>query len=181
MKLKYLKVCAALAVVTSAGSAFASDGTITVVGEVVDTTCSIQVDNATRDATVVLPTVASAQLASTGETAGATPFNIALSGCTGDTLQNAKAYFEPGASVNMETGRLKLEVGTGKATELEVEILNSDYSPIHAGAAADNQNDVPVDISSGNGVLNYAARYFATGRATPGAVQTRVEYTVTYD
>ncbi|EBW6663863.1 type 1 fimbrial protein, partial [Salmonella enterica subsp. enterica serovar Reading] len=43
------------------------------------------------------------------------------------------------------------------------------------------QNDIPVDISSGSGSLNYFAQYYATGTATAGSVTTQVDYTMVYE
>lgn len=76
---KYNYALSALAmVITSAftASAFAVDGTITINGQITDTTCTISVDGGSNDATVTLPTVSSTTLGAAGATAGATPFTI---------------------------------------------------------------------------------------------------------
>lgn len=171
-------------VITSAFavSAFAADGTITFNGKITDTTCTIAVDGGSNDATVTLPTVASTTLANAGETAGATPFNISLSNCSGTSLSTASTYFEPGTYVDSETGRLNIATSDAAATNVQVELLNSDRKSIVAGASvAAGQNDIPVDISSGSGTLNYYAQYYATGASTAGTVDTQVDYTMTYE
>lgn len=176
----------ALALVLSAAtvsSAMAADGTITINGVITDTTCTISVDGGANDATVTLPTVSASSLAAAGATAGATPFNISLSACTGATLATASTYFEPGAYVDSQSGRLNIDTGVADpATNVQVQLLNSARTPIVAGASvANGQNDVPVDISGGSGTLNYFAQYYATGASTAGAVTTQVDYTMVYE
>ncbi|MNC46430.1 hypothetical protein D3C77_818780 [compost metagenome] len=46
--------------------------------------------------------------------------------------------------------------------------------------SAHSQGDVVVDISSGGGVMNYYAQYYANGTVTPGTVNTQVDYTIIY-
>ncbi len=161
------------------GAAHAFDGTITVNGNITANTCSIQVNNGTTDGVVGLPTVSSSTLLQTGDTAGETPFTISLTGCTGGTLNTASTFFEFGPMVDAASGRLNIETGTGAAQNVQIELLNANLNPIVVGAVA--QNDVPVDIATGSGVMNYAARYYATGAAAPGSVSTFVNYTVVYD
>lgn len=163
------------------GSAMAADGTITIQGAVTDTTCNISVNGGTADATVVLPTVSASTLAAAGDTAGSSPFNIALTGCSGTTLNTASTWFETGSGVDTVTGRLN-NIG-GSAENVQVELLNSAQNPIVAGGTpgSTTQNDTAVDISSGSGTLNYYARYYATGASSAGSVATQVDYTVVYD
>lgn len=182
--LKKSVMCISLMTVLScvSNSIFASDGTITINGQITDTTCSISVNGGSNDATVTLPTISSSTLSEAGETAGATPFRISLSNCSGTALGTASTYFEPGAYVDSSTGRLNIDTAAADAAKnVQVELLNSDRNSIVAGAAvANGQNDIPIDISSGSGVLNYYARYYATAKTSPGAVTTQIDYTMTY-
>lgn len=164
-------------------SAFAVDGTITFNGQITDTTCTISVDGGSNDATVTLPTVSTVTLASAGSTAGATPFTISLSNCSGTSLSTASTYFEPGTYVDSTSGRLNIDsTAADAATNVQVQLLNADRNPIIAGASVVNgQNDIPVDITSGNGMLNYYAQYYATGSSTAGSVTTQVDYTMVYE
>ncbi|PRE84487.1 fimbrial protein, partial [Burkholderia gladioli] len=58
---------------------FAADGTITFMGNVTAQTCTINGNGSgSKNFTVTLPTVSASSLATAGATAGATPFNIAL-------------------------------------------------------------------------------------------------------
>jgi len=175
---------AALVVSSSiAFNAMANDGTITINGQITDTTCTIAVNGGSNDAIVTLPTVSATSLPGAGTTAGATPFNISLSNCSGTALGTAMAYFEPGSYVDNSTGRLNIDTTAADAAKnVQVELLNSDMNAILAGASvANGQNDIPVDISSGSGTLSYYARYYATGKTEPGSVTTQIDYTMTYE
>ncbi|MFV0601781.1 MAG: fimbrial protein [Brachymonas sp.] len=173
--LSFLSLATA-AVLTFSNAANAADGTITINGEITDTTCSISVNGQAPDATLTLPTVSANTLNAAGETAGTTPFNITLTGCTNATQKNASTWFESGATVDSTSGRLN---NSGTASNVQVELLNSAQNAIVAGSAS--QNDVPVDISSGSGTLSYYARYYATAPTTAGTVTTTVDYTIVYD
>lgn len=183
---KYKYSYSALSMVISSvfvASAFAADGTITINGQITNTTCSVSVNGGNNDATVTLPTVSASSLAVAGATAGMTPFTISLSKCSGTSLKTASTYFEPGSYVDSTTGRLNIDSAVqNAATHVQVQLLNASRNAIVAGATADNsQNNIPVDISSGNGKLNYFAQYYATGTATAGSVTTQVDYTMVYE
>ncbi|CNK24277.1 fimbrial protein [Yersinia intermedia] len=168
---------AAIASVFIAQSAFAVDGTITINGQITDTTCSIAVNNGTNDGTVTLPTVSANALSSIGSGAGTTPFNIVLSGCAGSTLNNAYAYFEPGPTVETSTGRLNNSSGT--ATGAQVRLLDKVSTPIVVGGTS--QGGVVEDVSGGGATLGYYAQYYANSAVTAGVVATQVNYTIVYD
>ena len=168
---------AAIASVFIAQSAFAVDGTITINGQITDTTCSIAVNNGTNDGTVTLPTVSANALSSIGSVAGTTPFNIVLSGCAGSTLNNAYAYFEPGPTVETSTGRLNNSSGT--ATGAQVRLLDKVSMPIVVGGTS--QGGVVEDVSGGGATLGYYAQYYANSAVTAGVVATQVNYTIVYD
>ncbi|MFA3760600.1 fimbrial protein [Yersinia sp. 2544 StPb PI] len=169
---------AAIASVFIAQSAFAADGTITINGQITDTTCGVSVNNGTKDGTVNLPTISASALSSVNSVAGTTPFNISLSGCTGATLNNAYAYFEPGAFVETSTGRLNNNSGT--ATGVQVRLLDKSSTAIMVGGAS--QGGVVEDISTGDATLGYYAQYYAnSGTVGAGTVVTQVDYTIVYD
>ncbi|MEJ0230739.1 fimbrial protein (plasmid) [Klebsiella michiganensis] len=178
-KLSFLSMATSIALILSV-NANAADGTITISGEVTDTTCDIAVNGGTADATVTLPTVSASTLTTSGETAGTTPFSIALSGCSGTTLNTATTWFESGSNVDSTTGRL---TNTGTAENVQVQLLNSDLGTIVAGgtSGSTDQNDVAVDISGGSGTLNYYAQYYALGASSAGTVLTSVDYTIVYE
>jgi len=159
--------------------AHAADGTITFTGSVTAQTCTIN-GNGTgaSDFTVTLPAVSASSLASAGATAGSTPFNIALTGCTQDS-GNVHTFFEQGPTVDSTTGNLVLDADG--ATNVQIGLRNADGSVIALNQSDSNQNSESVAISGGAATLGYTAEYVATGAATPGAANSSVMYTMSYD
>lgn len=164
-------------------SAIAYDGTIAFTGKVVDQTCSVK--SGSESLTVTLPTVSKTALTTVAKTAGLTPFVIELSGCTPSATEGAKkvkAYFEPNAATDFTTGNLNNVTGNGKATEVQVQLLNADGStPIKLGKDVSAQGVTTTDISTADVTLRYNAQYYATGTATAGDVSTTVNYTIAYE
>ncbi|AMX19437.1 MULTISPECIES: fimbrial protein [Acinetobacter] len=175
--MKKLALIAALSVVGIA-NAQAADGTITINGLVTDKTCDI-VNNGGKDLTVTLPTVSKQTLAAAGNVAGRTPFQIKLANCSEGKVAT---YFEPGAKVDFNTGRLINK--DGNATNVQVQLLgsNNNFIPVlAAGANGAQANSQWVDVAkAGSADLNYYAEYYATGAATAGTVSTSVQYTIIY-
>ncbi|GAA5127423.1 fimbrial protein [Alloalcanivorax gelatiniphagus] len=173
---------AAAALLCAAGSAMAADGTITFTGKIIDQTCNITTPGG-ADFTVTLPTVAAATLASAGDVAGRTPFSINLSDCAeGDVA----TYFEPGPSVDFETGRLVNQAaGNTVATNVQIQLLgeNNQFVPILAAGgdgAQQNSQWVTVPAGGGGADLHYYAEYYATGQSGAGDVSSNVQYTIIY-
>ena len=175
------RILAVLLSAVVAQSAFASDGTINFTGELVDSTCSVNVNGTAGPAaaTVTLPKVSAAQLKTTGNTAGQTGFNIALSACTGATT-TAAAFFESGAGVDATTGNLK---NTGSAKAVQLQLLDStNGAVIKAGdfTQVANTSKIKKDLAAGSAVLPYAVQYVSTGAAVAGTVLGTVTYSITY-
>lgn len=177
MRTKSLIAAIALIAAIPAAS-YAADGTITINGKVTGQTCTIKGNGGSGDFTVTLPTVSTNALKTAGATAGRTPFNIALSNCTPNS-GNVMVYFEPGATVDMSTGRLINTTGSG-AKNVEVGLKNSDYSDIKLGADKTQQNSKAVALASGAAKLDYFAEYVATGAATAGDLNTSTMYSIVY-
>ncbi|NHB58946.1 fimbrial protein [Acinetobacter shaoyimingii] len=165
--------------VLGVSSAFAADGTITINGLVTDKTCDIVTPQG-KDFTVTLPTVSRQTLAQTGDVAGRTPFTINLANCSEGKVAT---YFEPGATVDFNTGRLNNQVAGG-ATNVQVQLLgsNNQFLPVRAaGATGAQDNSQWVDVTDGGSAdLNYYAEYYATNASTAGRVSTSVQYTIIY-
>ncbi|MDI3262192.1 MAG: fimbrial protein [Fulvimonas sp.] len=157
-------------------TASAVDGTITITGTLTASTCKINGGNSPAAISVTLPTVSTTSLNAAAAVAGRTPFQIALSGC--GSLTKASAFFEPGPTIDANTGNLKNSSGT--ATNVQVQLLNSDTSVINLAAAAGSQNSQQVSLASGAGNLNYYAQYYATAAAGAGTVSTSVQFTMQY-
>lgn len=176
---KLLLVAATAAGLVSVAPAFAADGTITVTGTVAANTCRIAGTSGTN-VNVALPSVPTTALAAAGETAATTPFAINVSGCTGGT--SAQAFFEPSASIDPTTHGLRNSTAAGSASNVQVKLLNSDLTQIQlAGVRGAQASQSVVTDTNGAGTLNYYAQYYATGAATPGSVNTSVQFTMVYN
>ncbi|WP_081065938.1 fimbrial protein [Burkholderia diffusa] len=177
-KMKLLSSLFALGVVAMSHNAFAADGTITFNGTITAQSCTIN-GNGTGSSSfpITLPTVSESTLSGAGKTAGRTPVPIQLTNCTPNS-GNVHVYFEPGPTTDIKTGYL---MGTG-VTNLELGLLNSDFSPINAGFADSAQNSKSVAIASGSASLLYYVQYVAVnGPVGTGPVSTSVMYTLAYN
>lgn len=179
MKQKFfaMTLMCALLGVASIG-AHASDGTITFTGNVTAQTCTISGNGGTASFTVALPTVSASSLAAAGATAGRTPFNIALSNCAQGS-GNVHTFFEQGPTIDATTGNLL--VNTGGATNVEIQLQNANLTNIALNQPDSTQNSASMSISTGTATLNYFAQYIATGKATAGAANSSVMYTMSYN
>lgn len=143
------------------------------------------VSSASKNISVSLPSVQASALSSSGQTAGSTPFNIALTGCPSG-VKSVTAYFNSSANVDTNTGNL---INNGTAKNVEVQLLNgpgsttaSAFSPILlTGAQATAQNSGQFAVNaSGAATMNYYAQYIATAAAAAGSVNTSVTFTIAY-
>lgn len=177
MKHKLLALATAAAAL-SPMVASASDGTITFQGAVKATTCAV---TAPSSFTVTLPTVSVGTLASSGAVAGATRFAIAISGCSGSETQ-ANAFFEAGSTVDAITGRLKNATGSGRATNVDLQLTTAAGTPIDLSKASGAQYTPQTgNIVSNAATLEYAVRYYSLGGASAGTVESSVTYSVVYN
>lgn len=158
----------------------AADGTITINGLVTDNTCTI--DTGDKNLTINLPTVSSQTLKNAGDVAGRTPFQINLTNCA--SAGKVATYFEPGATVDFNTGRLLNQATSGGATNVNIQLLGSNNAVIPVLATGTNTaqtNSQWVNVSAGGDAdLNYYAEYYATGASTAGTVTSQVKYTIIY-
>lgn len=167
----------------SSSTIFAYDGTITFTGKIVDQTCTVSTGS--DRISVTLPTVKTAVLDQANKTAAITPIVISLSGCNVNAAEGAKkvkAYFEPNASTDFDTGNLKNATGTGKAENVQIQLLNSDgVTPIKLGSDFARQNVTATEVKKDTVELRYNAQYYATAAVTPGDVSGTVNYTIAYE
>lgn len=174
--MKKLTSVLAIGMALAASATFASDGTITIAGEVSAVTCTI--NNGTKDFTVTLPKVPTTALPS-GQTAGRTQFQIALTGCTNSTGKSARAYFEPGTGSGVSAAGRLINIGT--ATNVSLELLDSNYAFINPNDNIDKpQSAQLVPLLSGAGTLTYYAQYYSFGTVTPGTVAASIKYSIHY-
>lgn len=175
-----LAVAATTAVVSSL-SCQAADGTITFTGKVTDQTCTISTPGG-NNFTVTLPTVSASTLAEQSATAGRTPFAINLTKCSKGQVAT---YFEPGATVDFNTGRLKNQAQTNAANNVQIQLLgsNNQFIPIQSTGSNGAQNNsqwVNIAAEGDSADMNYYAEYYATSPAGAGSVSSSVQYTLIY-
>ncbi len=177
LKTRLIPALALVAAALSPQIASAVDGTITFNGAITAQTCVI--NGGTPSFAVALPTVPTSALASAGQWAGRTAFDIQLTNCV-PASGNVHAYFGLTPLVDVGTGRLDLASGS-TATDVQFQLLNGDYSPIALGQADGAQNSYSQPISgAGTATLNYHVEYWATGAATAGTATSSIEYTLIY-
>ncbi|WP_288821446.1 fimbrial protein [uncultured Leclercia sp.] len=176
-------ILSAAAIMTIASSAWAADtGTIQFNGAVTETTCTINVDGASNDATVTLPTVSASSLSTATSVSGKTQFNLSLSNCSGGEL-TAKAFFEPGSTVDSATGRLINTDTTDPATNVSLQLLDGTTdAAINVGDYAQaSGTDGYVNIEAGSATLPYSVQYYAEAdNVGAGAVASKVTYSISY-
>lgn len=162
----------------AAGSAMAADGTITVYGEVVTQTCTVAAGDLNK--VVYMPAVAQAALAAPAAVAGGTPFSIALTGCpVGNSMS---AHFLPGVTISNATGNLINQAAAPTAGNVEVALFDTTGATrIEMNKAKGVQFSPTFVVPAGGAVsMAYQAKYYATAAATPGKVQSTVDYNLSY-
>ncbi|BFI97347.1 MAG: hypothetical protein RSP_28570 [Rhodanobacter sp.] len=173
----FVATLGALALVPAAHAA-ANSGTIQINGKVVADTCKLNV-NGTQNGTVTLPTVTTATLnAAAGTTAGATAFNLSLSGCDASATA-ASLNFTTGSN-NASDGNLT-NTGTAGAN-VEVQLLNGGIggSVINVGTNANAPSNVAL-TSGASGNIAMAAQYYTKATSvTAGSVSTSATVTFSY-
>ncbi|AJJ01398.1 fimbrial family protein [Yersinia pseudotuberculosis IP 32953] len=176
-----LAVCAVALSVISATSYAAAGGTVTFNGKLIADTC--QVDTASENITVTLPTLSIQSLAVAEAQDGSKDFEIKVLDCPA-TLTQVGAHFNAidSSGVNPATGNLVNKAPTDAAGNVEVRLYNvDDSSQIRVGSTGNMVNIVYVGATPGTANLTYAGGYYATDATTPGEVNAKVEYVLAYN
>jgi major type 1 subunit fimbrin (pilin) len=171
MNIKHVLAALVAAGVSNAAMAV---NTITFTGVVDAQTCTVAVGGSANP-TVTLPTVGASELAALGNTAGATPFTVDVTGCTAGP-DNVSIRLTTGSPAT--NGTL---TNTGSASNVAVQLVDSGLG----GSAIDLTSGIATVVSNlPNGVTstshNFAARYYATGAAGAGTVSATVNYELIY-
>ncbi len=161
----------------------ASTGTITFNGSITSSTCSAAVDGKGTDGNgiVSMPESSVTDFTNDCDTAGRAEFTLVLTNCTlTDPDTKVAAFFEPGANVDSNTGRL---LNTGTATGVSLQLLDSKANVINVGDSsqqADAEYIIP-DASKG-GILPFSVEYYkdAGGTLAGGTVKGTVVYSLMY-
>nr|WP_254772512.1 fimbrial protein [Pantoea varia] len=180
-KLAFLS--ASVVSVLFASQAFAlSNNTITFQGEVASETCSVTVNGNTAKPTVLLPTVNVSTLAASGQTAGETTFDIGVTGCTGNaTAETTVSTVFAGNSVST-AGNLSNVAATDAAANVEIQIVDTKGTVIDFNKGSFNgEGDLKLAAGVKAATATYTAQYYATGASTAGAVESTMQYAVSYN
>ncbi len=186
--MKNVRTAAALILMGCSTLALANSGEINFKGKLTDATCTTEVEGSGNNE-VTLPSMSTNTLTADGATAGKTGFNIKLSGCTlgAGGVTTAAAFFEAGASVDAQSGRLNNMALTDPANAVQLQLL--DMGPnsnggkaIEVGKATQSTGTEKISIiENGETILPYAVQYYATAAATAGVIDTNVTFTINYE
>lgn len=178
---------------TAADNSTRTHAKITVKGKVVDSTCEIKTDS--RNQTVQLKSVGTNQLTKVGDVAADHLVQIKLENC--QTKAAAGAGTTAGTGTDKVTvtfnatdkidnyfdGTLKNLIKTVNAAKnVNIQFANLNGTSIRLGANDPNNTLAPTtNAANGEHVVEFLARYFATGQATAGEVQGEAELDLAYE
>lgn len=163
---------------------------ITVMGQVLDNTCEIKTED--REKTVTLRTVGKNQLVNHGDVAADQLIELHVENCKyGNTNQpgsNGKLVSVAFRSTNnvdhLNNGTLKnldANLPTG-AKNVNIQFSNLDGTSIRLGANDSANKLKGISASTdGTGLIQFNARYYATGQSEPGTVKAEAELDLAYD
>lgn len=175
--MKKLASVLAVGLALSSAAAMASDGLLTVNGELKDLTCTI--NGGVGDIVVQLPTLSTSTITGSA-TGGSTKFTMNLTNCT---AAGVKGYFEQGPNTST-LGNLKniSNDPAGVAANVEVQLKNELGEVIDLNKPATTQENIQAIVSgAGEATLTYYAQYKAVGVTTPGMVKGETTYSLIYN
>lgn len=175
-----IRLIVLLVALAAADGSQAQTAQVSFTGNLLATTCVVNINGSnSSDGVVTLPSVASSVLANAGDVAGRIGWRVQVGAAGSECLApRVQLGFRNAGNVNA-AGRLS---NTGDADNVEVQLLNMNdvgAPPIDLSTNANSQvREIPP--TTGFVVLNYAAEYYATGRAEGGSVATSVQYDLVY-
>ncbi|GAA5001181.1 fimbrial protein [Acinetobacter puyangensis] len=147
--------------------------TITFQGTVDSNTCTVNVGGSANP-TVTLPTIGVGSLTATGNTAGATPFTINITGCDAGTADDVAIRF---AAHNPDGTNLG---STGTATNVAVQLLDGSAGSSPITFTTGIAQTSGKTTSNGTASYDLTAQYYADAAATAGTVLAVTDYEVIY-
>ncbi|MFU2318883.1 fimbrial protein [Rahnella sp. PCH160] len=181
MNKKILVACGLLVAGYSMMASAVSDNTISFQGEVTDETCSLTVNGNETSPIILLPTVSTSDLATSGSFAGATTFEMGVSGCTGtsgdDAAETAISTVFSGNLVETVNGTLG---NTGTAENVTVQILDTAGTAINLSSTYTAEGDLTLAAGDTASTATYTAQYYATDVAAAGTVAASMQYAISY-
>ena len=192
-KLNLALLTITLSAVGATTSVFATDGTITINGRVITSTCTLTGSGTagagTQNVTVTLPTVPNSVFAAANSTAQATDFSLSLKDSTGTAacdavtiagLQGITLGGPTNAGQYVSGGTTRL-VNTVPSSTVNTQLkLASVTTPIDFALTKQLTNNNATSLTSG--IWNMQAQYFSPA-ATPAAQQVTsvVNYILNYN
>ncbi|MGU3525044.1 fimbrial protein [Enterobacteriaceae bacterium C23F] len=179
--MKKLIVVSALALLCASQAYAYSDNTITFQGDVTSETCSVTINGNSAKPVVLLPSVNASSLAASGQTAGQTTFDIGVTGCTGNSSAETKVSTVFVGNSVATTGDLSNVATTDAATNVNIQILDTADTAIDFNSPFTADGDLTLAAGETSASATYTAQYVATGVATAGAVESTLQYAVSYN
>jgi major type 1 subunit fimbrin (pilin) len=179
VKKKFIALIPIMGSIYSSITLASSDNTISFQGEVTDQTCSLTVNGNNSSPIVLLPTVSATSLATSGNVAGATNFDIGVSGCTAstDSSTTISTVFVGNLVDSTNVGTLG---NSGTAKNVNIQILDSSSKSIDLSSTYTASGDLTLAPGDTSATSTYTAQYYATGVATAGTVAASLQYAVSY-
>ena len=128
----------------------------------------------TQNGYVQLGAVSEVQLANPDAQAQATRFDIRVAGIS-EQYTHALVFFEGGATVDAATGGL---INMAEAGNVQIQLRNQQGDIVQAGSNSQLVSSAFVPVMDGEVYASFAANFCSTGRATPGNVASKVDYTL---
>jgi major type 1 subunit fimbrin (pilin) len=130
--------------------------------------------SATQNGYVQLGTVSEVQLANPGDRGMETRFDIRVAGIS-EQYTHALVFFEGGATVDAVTGGL---INMAEAGNVQIQLRDQKNDIVQAGSNSQLVSSAFVPVMNGEVYTSFAANLCSTGRATPGNVASKVDYTL---
>lgn len=152
-------------------------GTVHFTGELVNAACAVNTDSSNQ--TVDLGQYRTARLAAAGDKTTPVPFQIKLVDCD-PTVQATAAVAFYGRTVENNSNLLTVSSG-GNATAAQnvgIEVSDDSSKVLNFGG---EDFSTSKKLNEGTNVLNFSARYVATGQSTPGLANADSTFVVKYE
>jgi major type 1 subunit fimbrin (pilin) len=185
-----LAIAMGLAAVGTASAQSSNGGTITFLGTLTDSTCTVKggagTDEGTGNFTVTLDDTPASALSAANSTAAPKTFNVEIGG-EGETTCGATssggsvvATMTFGITPATDTNGNLNNILVNEATNVQIQLLNNDSSVINLSQA--NAGLQSATIINNSAQMQYTAQYFsAEGGATPGKISTNTVYLIAYN
>lgn len=165
-------VCASIPVFAATNG----EGQINFTGEIIDSACTV-VNNLSNPLDVTLGKVAKSAFTGSGSTTATTRFDIQLKNCP-DTVTTASINFG-GTPDSNNADVLALTSGTGAATGVGVQLLDSNSAPISLYTAS---KEYTLASGTTTNDLQFGARYIQTAATVVAGQANAVStFTVVYN